>query len=112
MHNDADDLASGQGESVRLLNSHEDPSEMAAYPHEPRGQPGAHTQYAAEDGLAGTSRATTTMETESPHDVDPIVYRVYKIRWFGLFQLVLLNIIVSWDVRACPPISTSSKRTN
>jgi hypothetical protein len=25
-------------------------------------------------------------------------YRVYKIRWFGLVQLVLLNIIVSWDV--------------
>ena len=25
-------------------------------------------------------------------------YRVYKIRWFGLLQLVLLNIIVSWDV--------------
>jgi hypothetical protein len=25
-------------------------------------------------------------------------YRVYKRRWFGLLQLVLLNIIVSWDV--------------
>jgi hypothetical protein len=25
-------------------------------------------------------------------------YKVYKRRWFGLFQLVLLNIIVSWDV--------------
>ena len=25
-------------------------------------------------------------------------YRVYKRRWFGLAQLVLLNIIVSWDV--------------
>ncbi|KAL9130647.1 MAG: hypothetical protein Q9217_001217 [Psora testacea] len=24
-------------------------------------------------------------------------YRVYKIRWFGLVQLVLLNIVVSWD---------------
>jgi FLVCR family MFS transporter 7 len=28
----------------------------------------------------------------------PQQYRVYKRRWFGLFQLVLLNIIVSWDV--------------
>lgn len=27
-----------------------------------------------------------------------IEYKVYKRRWFGLFQLVLLNIIVSWDV--------------
>ncbi|RFU27715.1 hypothetical protein B7463_g8614, partial [Scytalidium lignicola] len=26
-----------------------------------------------------------------------IEYKVYKRRWFGLFQLVLLNIIVSWD---------------
>jgi len=25
-------------------------------------------------------------------------YRVYKRRWFGLVQLVLLNIVVSWDV--------------
>lgn len=28
-----------------------------------------------------------------------VVYRVYKRRWFGLTQLVLLNIVVSWDVR-------------
>lgn len=26
------------------------------------------------------------------------VYRVYKRRWFGLVQLILLNMIVSWDV--------------
>lgn len=26
-------------------------------------------------------------------------FKVYKRRWFGLVQLVLLNIIVSWDVR-------------
>ncbi|MCJ1387112.1 hypothetical protein MMC17_010241 [Xylographa soralifera] len=25
------------------------------------------------------------------------VYKVYKRRWFGLFQLILLNIVVSWD---------------
>lgn len=25
-------------------------------------------------------------------------YRVYKRRWFGLIQLVLLNIVVGWDV--------------
>jgi len=25
-------------------------------------------------------------------------YKVYKRRWFGLVQLVLLNIVVSWDV--------------
>jgi hypothetical protein len=26
-------------------------------------------------------------------------YKVYKRRFFGLGQLVLLNIVVSWDVR-------------
>jgi hypothetical protein len=25
-------------------------------------------------------------------------YKTYKRRWFGLFQLILLNIVVSWDV--------------
>lgn len=29
-----------------------------------------------------------------------IKFKVYKRRWFGLVQLVLLNIIVSWDVNA------------
>lgn len=32
-------------------------------------------------------------------DGGQLVYRVYKRRWFGLTQLVLLNIVVSWDVR-------------
>jgi len=27
-----------------------------------------------------------------------VVWRVYKRRWFGLGQLVLLNVVVSWDV--------------
>lgn len=26
------------------------------------------------------------------------VYKVYKRRWFGLVELVLLNIVASWDV--------------
>lgn len=36
----------------------------------------------------------------------PVVYKVYKRRWFGLVQLTLLNIIVSWDVSAYffPPL--------
>lgn len=34
-------------------------------------------------------------------DVAPgrrVEYKVYKRRWFGLLQLTLLNVIVSWDV--------------
>lgn len=31
------------------------------------------------------------------------LYKVYKRRWFGVVQLTLLNIIVSWDVSVCFP---------
>lgn len=33
-----------------------------------------------------------------PAEERQIEYKVYKRRWFGLMQLVLLNIVVSWDV--------------
>lgn len=29
-------------------------------------------------------------------------YRTYKRRWFGLIQLTLMNIVVSWDVSIFP----------
>lgn len=32
-----------------------------------------------------------------------VPYRTYKRRWFGLAQLVLMNIVVSWDVRVSLP---------
>ncbi|USP81561.1 uncharacterized protein yc1106_08835 [Curvularia clavata] len=35
-------------------------------------------------------------------------FKVYKRRWFGLAQLVLLNIAVSWDWLTFAPISTDS----
>lgn len=31
-------------------------------------------------------------------DVHPVVYKVYKRRFIGLFQLFLLNVVASWDV--------------
>ncbi|KAI0878708.1 major facilitator superfamily domain-containing protein [Hypoxylon argillaceum] len=34
-----------------------------------------------------------------------VVYKVYKRRWFGLVQLTLLNIIVSWDWLTFSPVS-------
>ena len=37
-------------------------------------------------------------EVTMPTGERPIIYKVYKRRWFGLMQLVLLNIVVSWDV--------------
>ncbi len=41
------------------------------------------------DGADGGGDGTVAPPTE---------YKVYKRRWFGLVQLTLLNIIVSWDV--------------
>ncbi|KAI1758348.1 major facilitator superfamily domain-containing protein [Xylaria castorea] len=34
-----------------------------------------------------------------------VVYKVYKRRWFGLAQLTLLNIVVSWDWLTFSPVS-------
>lgn len=42
---------------------------------------------------------TATVTASFIHDEGG--YKVYKRRFFGLAQLVLLNIVVSWDVR-CP----------
>lgn len=50
----------------------------------------AGTGAAVPDG-AGDAGAGTT-------GIAPVEYKVYKRRWFGLAQLTLLNIIVSWDV--------------
>jgi MFS transporter, FLVCR family, MFS-domain-containing protein 7 len=40
------------------------------------------------------------------------VYKVYKRRWFGLVQLALLNIIVSWDVSSLLKSSQPQNDTN
>lgn len=48
--------------------------------------------------LAGTNSAELPMMAREANG-GQVVYRVYKRRWFGLMQLVLLNIVVSWDVR-------------
>lgn len=39
-------------------------------------------------------------ERTSIHQGASTEYRTYKRRWFGLAQLTLMNIIVSWDVRS------------
>ncbi|KAL3423638.1 major facilitator superfamily transporter [Phlyctema vagabunda] len=40
--------------------------------------------------------------------VGQVQYKVYKRRWFGLVQLVLLNIIVSWDWLSFSASSTTA----
>jgi FLVCR family MFS transporter 7 len=57
------------------------------------------------DGV--TNLRSDTPETLERHD-DNITYRVYKVRFFGLAQLVLLNIVVSWDWLTFSAVSTTS----
>ncbi|KAL9136399.1 MAG: hypothetical protein Q9175_002385 [Cornicularia normoerica] len=50
------------------------------------------------NGEASGSRPSAVDEEEVvPRNGTHTEYRVYKIRWFGLTQLILLNIVVSWD---------------
>ncbi|CAD6439555.1 caa1c0b2-ed93-46c1-9f55-059eb5529149 [Sclerotinia trifoliorum] len=59
------------------------------------GNAARRTGGAADEGLErGRGRGSTDRDTAS---LDTGHFRVYKRRWFGLIQLVLLNIIVSWD---------------
>ena len=55
--------------------------------------------FAVDDGTARMTSKTT--EQDPPVELPPAGrgYKVYKRRFWGLLQLVLLNIVVSWDVR-------------
>lgn len=44
-------------------------------------------------------RNTSEDHVETAANNSPTQYRTYKRRWFGLVQLALMNIVVSWDVR-------------
>ncbi|GAB7363816.1 hypothetical protein MBLNU230_g4382t1 [Neophaeotheca triangularis] len=59
-------------------------------PNEDPDQELRHTEYPPEEPAPGTE------------------YRLYKRRFFGLFQLVLLNIVVSWDWLTFSAVSTTA----
>ncbi|KAJ2977085.1 hypothetical protein NQ176_g4575 [Zarea fungicola] len=40
----------------------------------------------------------------------PLQYRTYKRRWFGLVQLVLMNIVVSWTWLSYAPVASQSAK--
>lgn len=71
--------------------------------------PSALSEVTSNDGLlsgedgagdgAGGVEGSRTVNGDAGHGA--ATYKVYKRRWFGLFQLALLNIIVSWDVSNC-----------
>ncbi|ERF76796.1 hypothetical protein EPUS_08981 [Endocarpon pusillum Z07020] len=81
----------------------------------------AHAYHSHE---ASTSNSSDLEVIDSPREDDPAlglernlsprsnaaqtIYRVYKRRFFGLSQLVLLNIVVSWDWLSFSPVSKTS----
>ncbi|KAI1380347.1 MFS general substrate transporter [Hypoxylon crocopeplum] len=66
-----------------------------------------------DDEVLTAARDTTgSQEVENASiengDRASVTYKVYKRRWFGLVQLTLLNIIVSWDWLTFSPVSQNA----
>ena len=91
-------------EEEQLLYKNETWMEMADREHEMGNESQrSHSDGGYTDTDPGSVEPTRTRSTADGDEValansQPVEYRVYKIRWFGLTQLILLNIIVSWDV--------------
>jgi FLVCR family MFS transporter 7 len=66
---------------------------------------GSAPQHAGTQGNGNNGR-------ENVEETGGRVYKVYKRRWFGLVQLALLNIIVSWDVSRLSKSSQPPSVTN
>ncbi|KAF2853323.1 MFS general substrate transporter [Plenodomus tracheiphilus IPT5] len=64
----------------------------------------AAAQVAAHDQEGGIRRRLGRNKKTYSH----VHFKVYKRRWFGLAQLVLLNIVVSWDWLTFGPVSTTA----
>ena len=57
----------------------------------------AHNGESSSNAIQGQTDGSALVAQEQ-HVSDGVQrFKVYKRRWFGLFQLTLLNIIVSWD---------------
>ncbi|KAF7507448.1 hypothetical protein GJ744_010379 [Endocarpon pusillum] len=83
----------------------------------------AHAHHSHEASASNSTGSDLEM-MDSPREDDPAlglernlsprsdaaqtIYRVYKRRFFGLSQLVLLNIVVSWDWLSFSPVSKTS----
>lgn len=109
-------------EAENLLAENEDCMEMAELDPETTRDPGNRGQQSHVDGRYTDGEPLAEASgSRSIGDGDEVVlaneagerlveYRVYKIRWFGLAQLILLNIVVSWDVCCFTSDSTRKSR--
>lgn len=104
MHDDVVARDQSPDEEEGLIRANQNSMEMADLSTKPIANPkgSSHARYTdSEDHAdASASRQIVNDGDEVPlaERAQPTEYRVYKIRWFGLTQLILLNIVVSWDV--------------
>jgi hypothetical protein len=57
----------------------------------------AHNGESSSSNFQGQSNGNAVAQQQHVQS-STLRFKVYKRRWFGLMQLTLLNIIVSWDV--------------
>lgn len=89
-------------EQEHLLNDCRDWTEMADRSSSSKDLSFTHTETVRQIRTEESSVPSQSLEGGIHDTPRPAQYKVYKRRWFGLMQLVLMNIIVSWDVRAMP----------
>ena len=105
----------GDSEVEHLLHKDEDWMEMAGLQHNRAEYEGQHSNlervYSDGELEATRTRSMPDGDESALANGQHVVYRVYKIRWFGLTQLILLNIIVSWDVSSIVTLIQYTTRT-
>ncbi|KAL2119596.1 hypothetical protein VTJ04DRAFT_6557 [Mycothermus thermophilus] len=69
-------------------------------------EPGLGTTAYAVGGAAAAAARDDEAAAGATTDQQQPQYRTYKRRWFGLLQLTLLNIIVSWDWLTFAPVAS------
>ncbi|KAF2628656.1 MFS general substrate transporter [Macroventuria anomochaeta] len=62
----------------------------------------------AVDGEIETQATSSQRRPKPKQTYSHTHFKVYKRRWLGLGQLVLLNIVISWDWLTFAPVSTSA----
>lgn len=99
------DSAQNKGSGYGLTHSetlHEVTSEDGLLPeHQVQGRAAGNSDSNNDAQHQGSAPGNGALAGEGPD------FKVYKRRWFGVVQLVLLNTIVSWDVSSLPSAPAS-----
>ncbi|KAL8828384.1 MAG: hypothetical protein Q9191_002620 [Dirinaria sp. TL-2023a] len=115
MHgDDHHEAEQAQGEAIHLLTPNDEWTELSNMEGTSSSAKGNanvtidHTTTDDRENQQSSSQMNAVVEHEETPAAEPVVYKVYKIRWFGLMQLVLLNIVVSWDWLSYSPVANTA----